>query len=121
MARRDLTGAVNFTYLNSYVGDDQGIVAEVLDIFEQQAEIWLKLFRLDAPDEAWRDAAHTMKGAALGVGATELASACSDAELNAAHPATRAVLMDQVLTNLNAVLGDIAAWKHEQLLQGLKG
>ena len=121
MARRDLTGAIDFAYLESYTGGDLAIVTEVFDIFEEQAALWLRLLTPDAPAGSWRDAAHTMKGAALGIGANDLAQACAHAETDAANLATRAALMDGVVTTLNSVLGDIAAWRHEQLLQGLKG
>ena len=39
MARRDLTGAVDFDYLEGYAGGDQAVVDEVLGLFRQQAEL----------------------------------------------------------------------------------
>ncbi|MEM8936709.1 MAG: Hpt domain-containing protein, partial [Pseudomonadota bacterium] len=37
-------------------------------------------FFVDQPDDAWRDAAHAMKGAAQAVGAWRLAGLCDQAE-----------------------------------------
>lgn len=61
-------------------GDDREIAAEVLEIFRNQVETWGKM--LDPSDEParWADAAHTIKGAALGVGAHKLAEVCKAAE-----------------------------------------
>ena len=122
MAKRDLTGAIDFAHLDTYTAGDADIAGEVLGLFEEQASLWMRLLTPDAPADSWRDAAHTLKGAALGIGAHDLAAACSEAEQTADTGVVgRAVLLDPLLTALNAVLADIAAWRHEQALQGLKG
>jgi HPt (histidine-containing phosphotransfer) domain-containing protein len=87
MARRDLTGAVNFKHLETYAADDQAVVDEVLAIFREQAAMWIRL--LDPAAEGWRDAAHTLKGSALGIGAFALADECEAAELAGAAVARR--------------------------------
>ena len=82
----------------------------------------MRLLTAEAPADSWRDAAHTLKGAALGIGADALARACSDAEQNAVTAtATRAALLDPIHAGLNAVLADIAAWRHQVALDGLRG
>ena len=113
MARRDITGAVDFPYLEGFAAGDMAIVDEVLGLFQQQAEMWSPM--LEASSEGWRDAVHTVKGAALGVGAHDLAKACARAEADGA-----AVLPD-VHAALDAALFDIAAWRHEAALRSLKG
>ena len=121
MARRDLSGAIDFDYLSGYAGGDLGLVDEVLGLFEHQVEMWLRLLDPDADPGVFRDGAHTLKGASLGIGAHRLGKACSEAEQNAAATApARAALVDTIRAELDAVLGDIAAWRHEQALQGLK-
>ena len=112
MARRDLTGAVDFAYLESYAGGDLAVVGEVLSLFRQQAAMWSGL--LDPAGEGWRDAVHTIKGAARGVGANDLGDACDWAER--AGPGALDVVRDAI----DAVLLDIAAYEHEQALRGLK-
>ena len=118
MARRDLTGAVDFAYLEGYAGHDQAVVDEVLAIFREQATMWLRLLDPGAGDGVWRDAVHTLKGSARGIGANALAEACAATE--AANEVVRPAALDQVRNALDAVLADIAAYTHEQALQSLK-
>jgi glyoxylate/hydroxypyruvate reductase A len=82
MARRDITGAVDFPYLEGFAAGDTDVIDEVLALFEQQAQMWSPM--LDSASEGWRDALHTVKGAARGVGAHALGEACARA-LQALH------------------------------------
>lgn len=121
MARRDLTGAVNFAYLERYAAGDQALVDEVLELFREQAALWVRLLNPASPGDAWRDAAHSLKGSALGVGAFALADECEAAEQAAdAGPTQREALLGEVRTALDAALADIAAYAHEQALRSLK-
>jgi HPt (histidine-containing phosphotransfer) domain-containing protein len=121
MARRDLTGAVDFAYLESYAAHDQAVIDEVLALFREQASLWMRLLDPAAADQAWRDAAHTLKGSALGVGAGDLARACAAAEqASALGQAERAMLLERVRDALDAALADIAAYAHEQALKSLR-
>ncbi len=119
MARRDLTGAVDFKHLERFAADDQGVVDEVLAIFREQAAMWIRL--LDPAAEGWRDAAHTLKGSALGIGAFALADACEAAEQADADIGKRTRLLESVRTELDRALADIAAYAHEQALKSLRG
>lgn len=112
MARRDLTGAVDFAYLESYAAGDLGVVQEVLELFRQQASLWAPL--LVPGQEGWRDAVHTIKGTARGIGAGALAAACeaAEAEGEGQLPAVRDAL--------DAALSDVAAYVHELMLRSLK-
>jgi hypothetical protein len=124
MARRDIAGVVDFAHLERYAAGDQALVDEVLALFREQAAIWVKLLDPSGPPEVWRDGAHTLKGAALGVGAFELAKACEAAEQAAGGPEASVVgapLLDRVRTALDAALADIAAYAHERALQSLRG
>jgi HPt (histidine-containing phosphotransfer) domain-containing protein len=116
MARRDLTGAVDFSTLERMTGDDADISEEVLSLFVQQADLWSGL--LDPKGEGWRDAVHTIRGAAAGIGAHDLAEACAAAET--AEPALRPPHRDRVQDALNAALADVAAYRHELMLRSLK-
>ena len=117
MARRDLSGAVDFGVLESMTGGDDAIGEEVLGLFVQQAAMWEPM--LDVRDEGWRDAAHTIRGAAAGIGAKALAEACQVAE--AAEKADAPPLLERVHDALEAALSDVAAWRHELMLRSLKG
>jgi HPt (histidine-containing phosphotransfer) domain-containing protein len=122
LARRDLSGAINFAHLEAYTGADPALTEEVLSIFVEQSALWMRLLAPNAPATSWRDAAHTIRGAALGIGAQALAQACGEAEGQAeASTAARAALLDPIQTAFDAVLSDIAAWRHELALRSLKG
>jgi HPt (histidine-containing phosphotransfer) domain-containing protein len=121
MARRDLTGAVDFRHLERFAAGDQGVVDEVLALFREQAAMWIRLLDPAAADEAWRDAAHTLKGSALGVGAFALADECEAAEQAVgADERRRILLLESVRDALDRALADIAAYAHEQALKSLK-
>lgn len=122
MARRDLSGAVDFRRLAAFTAGDLGVVEEVLGLFEEQADVWLRLLEGAAEDQGWRDAAHTLKGSALGLCADALADACARAEAQGdASPALRGVLVGRVRDEVERVRADIAAWRHERRLQELHG
>jgi HPt (histidine-containing phosphotransfer) domain-containing protein len=118
MARRDLTGAVDFAYLEAYAGGDLGVVEEVLALFREQAEMWLRLLDPNAPGQGWRDAVHTLKGSARGIGAGALGAACEAAEQ--AGPNAQTPSLERVRDGLDLVLADIAAYTHELALRSLK-
>jgi HPt (histidine-containing phosphotransfer) domain-containing protein len=112
MSRRNLTGAVDFQYLETYAGGDLALVEEVLGLFRQQAELWGPM--LDPESEAWRDAVHTVKGAARGIGAGALAASCERAEEAGAGA------LPTVHSAMNAALEDVAAYLHDLALRSLR-
>lgn len=116
MARRDLSGAVDFTVLDRMTGGDDAIGEEVLGLFVQQAAMWSPL--LDVREDGWRDAVHTLRGAAAGIGAGALAAACAAAE--AAEKAEAPPLLDRVRDALDTTLADVAAFRHELMLRSLR-
>jgi HPt (histidine-containing phosphotransfer) domain-containing protein len=116
MSRRDLTGAVDFSVLDRTTGGDDEVAEEVLGLFVQQAGMWSPM--LDARQEGWKDAVHTIRGAAAGIGAGALASVCAEAE--AAERDVVPTKLDRVRDALNAALADVAAWRHELRLRSLK-
>lgn len=117
MARRDLSGAVDFTVLERMTGGEDAITDEVLGLFVQQAALWSPL--LDVREEGWRDAVHTIRGAAAGIGADGLAEACQIAE--AAEKAEAPPMLVRVRDQLEIALGDVAAYRHEIMLRSLRG
>jgi Hpt domain len=116
MARRDLSGAVDFGVLDRMTGDDDAVAEEVLGLFTEQAGMWSAM--LEPSNAGWRDAVHTIRGAAAGIGAGPLALVCAEAEVidqSLAEPA-----LDRVRTALDLALADVAAWRHELVLRSLK-
>jgi len=116
MARRDLSGAVDFAVLERMTGGDDAVSEEVLGLFAQQAALWSPL--LDVREDGWRDGVHTIRGAAAGIGAGALSEACAEAE--AADKAEAPPLLDRVRDALDVALADVAAYRHELMLRGLR-
>ena len=67
-------------HLDQMTGGDRALAAEVLGLFQEQVGLWSRLLDPKQPQDVWVDAAHTLKGTALGVGAFQLAKACQAAE-----------------------------------------
>jgi HPt (histidine-containing phosphotransfer) domain-containing protein len=116
MARRDLSGAVDFAVLERMTAGDDAVTEEVLGLFVQQAAMWSPM--LDVREDGWRDAVHTLRGAAAGIGAEHLAGTCGAAET--AEKAGAPPLLDRVRDALDAALADVAAYRHELMLRSLK-
>jgi HPt (histidine-containing phosphotransfer) domain-containing protein len=112
LARRDIKGVVDFAYLEDFAAGEEQVIDEVLALFREQSAIWGAM--LDAGHEGWRDAVHTLKGAARGVGAFALGDVCQACE--AAGPAA----LPKVRDALDEALVDIAAYVHERALRSLK-
>ena len=111
MARRDLTGAVDFAYLEGFAAGDAQVIEEVLALFREQAAVWTRM--LDPGSEGWRDAVHTIKGSSRGIGAFALGDVCEQVEAGA-------LPLDAVRDALDVALADVAAYAHERALQSLR-
>ena len=68
------------SHLAMMTGNDPDLAVEVIDIFRQQTDIWVRMLDADMPPAQWADAAHSLKGSALSVGAKRLADICAQAE-----------------------------------------
>jgi hypothetical protein len=117
MARRDLSGAVDFTVLEAMTAGMDDVTEEVLGLFAEQARMWSAM--LDASSEGWRDAVHTIRGAGAGTEVKAFPQVCEEVEFGeqAAAPAG----LERVKTALDAALADVAAYRHELALKSLKG
>ena len=90
---------VDLAHLARYTGGDEELNAEVLRLFDEQATQLVSRLHtvLGARDsKSWKHVTHTLKGAARGIGAFDLADACAFAEPidpgdDNAKPALRAV------------------------------
>lgn len=100
---------MDLDHLSAMTSGDTDLGIEVIEIFQHQAQLWSRLLdpRLEARD--WSDAAHTLKGASLGIGALKLAAACEKAEKagrseTPPSPAHAAVLLGDVKDALGETL-----------------
>lgn len=71
---------IDLENLSHYTGNDPVLTRDVLQIYCDQADVWRDMLAKAATLQAWRDAAHTVKGASRGVGATEVAVLADEAE-----------------------------------------
>jgi HPt (histidine-containing phosphotransfer) domain-containing protein len=67
-------------HLALYTGGDTGLEAELFGLLTAQIAACLAKMENAADAEDWQAAAHTLKGAARGVGAMALGQACEAAE-----------------------------------------
>lgn len=74
------TVMIDLDHLEKYVGGDIGLRDEILTIFYEQAEMLSGNFSVTSTDECWRNVAHALKGASLGVGSWALGELCGEAE-----------------------------------------
>jgi HPt (histidine-containing phosphotransfer) domain-containing protein len=61
-------------------GGDLELQLELIGIFREQCEIWDRLLTPDSPVDTWRDAAHSVKGSARGLGLWALAELSDEVE-----------------------------------------
>jgi HPt (histidine-containing phosphotransfer) domain-containing protein len=74
------TGAIDLAHLKRATFGDEVLAREVLGLFDAQAERLLTAITASTSAKARREAAHALKGAALGIGATAVAKAAADLE-----------------------------------------
>jgi len=67
-------------HLARYTAGDAALEAELFNLLREQAERCLAAMQTATDENAWKAAAHTLKGASRGVGAFDLGEACQRAE-----------------------------------------
>jgi len=87
-------------------GGDASLEVEIVQIFRVQTELWSRLLIPDAPTPIWRDAAHTVKGSARGLGLWALAEACERAEELGKGGAVEGAMVSQALSGVRAALAE---------------
>lgn len=116
-------------HLDRMTSGDRDLQAEVLDLFRHQAELWGRLLDPQFPSDNWGDAAHTLKGAARGIGAWKLADICQSAETlgreqgadnSDAAIVNRAVRLALVREALDEALAEVAHYRHKLEIEALK-
>jgi HPt (histidine-containing phosphotransfer) domain-containing protein len=99
--------------LKEMTGDDPLLAAEVLELFCDQAIEWRACLDSAAVPPGWVEVCHSIKGAAVGLGALGLGEACSTAEkLGRAHGPDAegaALCLDRVRELLVASTADMGA------------
>ena len=113
---------IDLDHLRRYTGDDDELVAEVLEMFGDQTVMWLRALDPSADDATWSGAAHALKGSAQTVGATELGALCERAEamVDGTDPARRAWIAGAIETEADLVRSDIQRWIYEAQMRRLR-
>lgn len=71
---------VDLVHLARYTLGNRSLEREVLELFLTQSKLYLSRLKEAVSDKAWRDAAHTIKGSARGIGAWQVATSAEAAE-----------------------------------------
>ncbi len=105
---------VDMEHLARYTGGDAALNAEILRLFDAQANDLVARLQviLNARDaKSWKEVTHTIKGAARGIGAFDMADAaarCEPINLADQHNASTAIAM--LKTQSDAVQAFIRAY-----------
>lgn len=115
---------IDLDHLLSMTGQDPELAEEVLEIFREQSGMWARMLDPKLAPQEWADAAHTIKGSALSVGAKELARVCLKAEtLGRSGDVSRvqaAVALSDVKSELSFALEAVARASHALSKPGLR-
>ena len=88
---------------------DRSLEREVLQLFDRQSEILLERMRASEP-AAIATLAHTLKGSAVGIGATRVAAAAAEVEATAqARPGESRRAIDELAQAVEEARGEISA------------
>lgn len=116
---------LDIDHLLNMTGGDADLADEVLEIFRSQAETWGRMLTAEQGQNHWADAAHTLKGAALSIGAAEFAESCAKVELRGRGDETvskieAATLLSSLKDDLVHVIEACAKASYELSKPGLR-
>lgn len=106
---------VDLVHLSRFTLGDEKLEREVLGLFRVQSRIYLDRMEDAADGASWRQAAHTIKGSARGIGAWTVATAAQFAEDLPEAPAGRGAAaalkqlrsaVEAATSFIDALLGD---------------
>ncbi len=103
---------VDLTHLSRQTFGDHDLEREVLILFERQSHLMIERLRGATTAKSWAEAAHTLKGSALGIGAFHVASAAEAVECDQVdHLSSKAwddlARLEDAVRKANAFIADI--------------
>jgi HPt (histidine-containing phosphotransfer) domain-containing protein len=98
--RMTATAPVDLAHLARYTGGDSAVNREILELFVRQSSALVAQLAAARDAKAWHDIAHSLKGAARGIGAFALADIAAEAE--PLDPATQRARTEALLPRLKA-------------------
>jgi len=99
---------IDFDHLRRYTFGDEKLEREVLELFCNHAPWLLAEMKAADCEAAWRNAAHSLKGSAMAVGAMEVAHAAEEAETCAASFGEARDIIVRLESALDRVKGFLA-------------
>ena len=111
LSQMQMSRPVDLVHLSRYTLGNRDIEREVLELFRTQSSLYLRKLKDAMSNRAWREAAHTIKGSARGIGAWHVATAAAAAEAleNAAENVGREETLDELAVQIDEANGFIAA------------
>ncbi len=107
--RADTAPAIDRVQLKQMTFNDHSLERELLQLFDRQAEMLIAPMRASEP-AVLAMLAHTLKGSAVGVGASKVArAACAVERAAVRSPAECAAAFDVLAAAIDAARGEIAA------------
>lgn len=94
---------IDFSHLRRYTLGNARLEREVLELFCSHAPVLLAELRAAGTEKSWREAAHSLKGSALAIGAWEVARGAEQAELAAAPQSE----WGEIVTRLEAAVARV--------------
>jgi HPt (histidine-containing phosphotransfer) domain-containing protein len=100
---------LDLQHLRRYTADDRTLEVELLSLFKVQAQLQAQLISMAKLASDYQRALHTLKGAALAIGANAVARTAIELEAIAlgAEPAARRNLIDRLGQEIAAVEAEI--------------
>jgi HPt (histidine-containing phosphotransfer) domain-containing protein len=95
MKAAPMTAVLDRDHLARYTAGDAALEAELFSLLEGQIDACAAVLEQTGDEGEWRAAAHTLKGAARGVGAMALGEACAAAEDQPLNPAAALAVRDE--------------------------
>ena len=97
---------IDFDHLRLFTEGDPDLERDVLGIFVEQADIWIRNLEDSRDKKSWADAAHTLKGSARGVGAWRIAEICERAEelFDSSTPTERSITLGDLRAAVAAAI-----------------
>lgn len=110
------THVVNLAGIRAMLDHDETLVRQLLQTFLTSSEPLLAQLHANTMSdgcEAWRKAAHALKGNALNLGAPALAESCREAQERAdASEADKHVMLEHIQQDFTAVKQDLSLYLH---------
>lgn len=94
---------IDLVHLSKYTLGNRTLENELLGLFRTQAGVYLARLADASDDIEWKNAAHSLKGSARGLGAWALAELAEEAERLPAAAETRPAIMARIADAIAAV------------------